>query len=234
MSSCIVCSEQLPPEAKACPCCGTSVAPIGPTASPVDPPTTLPNAETSQPQEAGEPNEQGQSRSCPACRRQYDASYADTFCECGAELVSSGNSSPAALVAPPVEVSPSPSPATVQRPPVGASCIVLYSEMREPVHYHVLDADATLIGRSDPIRGDFPDIDIGALVDEVTAKHVSRKHAIVIRPRDKQVFMLRPLAGNTGTQIEKEMATELTDYPLVDGTRVVLGGKVRLKFEVMK
>ena len=42
----------------------------------------------------------------------------------------------------------------------------------------------------------------------------------------------RPLAGNTGTQIEADMVPPLADYPLHPGTRLVLGGSVRFRFEI--
>lgn len=136
------------------------------------------------------------------------------------------------------EASPSPPPGLFptepQKPAAGTVCLVVYSADRKPIRYHALTSDVTLIGRADPVRGDFPDLDLGGLFDEATAKSVSRKHALVLRSRQEGSYSLRPLAKNTGTQIEKELATELVDYPLVDGTRVILGGVVRLKFEIMK
>ena len=59
----------------------------------------------------------------------------------------------------------------------------------------------------------------------------------VVRDRSDQSratggFCLRPLTGNTGTQIDLEMVPAQQDYPLVNGTRLILGGTVRFKFEV--
>jgi hypothetical protein len=69
-------------------------------------------------------------------------------------------------------------------------------------------------------------------LDAPTARKVSRKHALVLRSRATQKFCLRPLAGNTGTQIEGDMVPPLSDYPLKSGVRLILGGAVRMKFEV--
>jgi pSer/pThr/pTyr-binding forkhead associated (FHA) protein len=111
---------------------------------------------------------------------------------------------------------------------------VVYSDQRRPIHYHSLSQDVTRIGRTDAVRGEFADLDISRLFDEATARRVSRKHAVVLRSRETQTYVLRPLAGNTGTQIETEVASGLRDYPLTDGMRIVLGGTVRIKFEVIR
>jgi hypothetical protein len=94
----------------------------------------------------------------------------------------------------------------------------------------VLDRDVTRIGRDDPVRGDFVDLDISRLFDAETARKVSRKHCVVLRSRETQTFVLRPLAKNTGTQVGNDLIAELTDHPLTDGTRIVLGGAVRMRF----
>jgi hypothetical protein len=124
--------------------------------------------------------------------------------------------------------------AEVARPPAGTVCLVVYDAERRPIHYHRLDQDVTRVGRTDAVQGDFADLDLGALFDDETARRVSRKHALVLRSRATRAFVLRPLPHNTGTQIDAARAEELHDYPLRDGTRVVLGGAVRLKFAVMK
>jgi hypothetical protein len=143
------------------------------------------------------------------------------------------DSSVAAISVPENAAQTSVSP-TVIAPPVGTACLVVYSAERKPLHYHSLNADVTLIGRSDPVRGDFPDLDIGEFFDDATAKSVSRKHLLVLHSREHDRFFVRPLAKNTGTQIEREMATDLRDYPLSDGVRMLLGGAVRIKFEIIK
>jgi hypothetical protein len=61
---------------------------------------------------------------------------------------------------------------------------------------------------------------------------VSREHALVLRARSTGAFSLRPLAGNSGTQVEADMVPAEQDYPLAPGTRLILGGEVRFKFEV--
>jgi hypothetical protein len=210
MSECVVCREPLPDDTRACPVCGTSVA-----AAPEAPDLLLERI-------APEGIAEGE-RECPDCGARYGVDHTDTFCTCGGELV------PASSAA----RSPAQGELLPFRPPAGTVCLVLYSADRRPLHYHPLDRDVTRIGRTDPVRGDFPDLDLGKFFDEPTARKVSRKHAVVLRSRATNTFVLRPLAQNTGTQVETELATELQDYPLREGTRIVLGGVVRLKFEVV-
>jgi hypothetical protein len=156
-------------------------------------------------------------RFCPACNQTYGVDHQDSFCICGTELVPL-----AEAVAP-----------SVEHPQPGTRCLVLYGPNRQPRHYFPLTKDVTLIGRRDAVDGCFPEIDVSAWLDEPTARKVSRRHALVLHGRADDSFHLRPLAGNTGTQIEADMAAAMQDYPLTPGTRLVLGGTVRFKFEVV-
>jgi hypothetical protein len=99
--------------------------------------------------------------------------------------------------------------------------------------YFPLEKDATLIGRLDAVEGCFPDIDLAAWLEPGQTRKVSRRHALILRSRATAAFSLRPLAGNTGTQIDADMAIPLSDYPLAPGQRMILGGVARFKFEVM-
>jgi hypothetical protein len=216
MIACFVCGSELADDAKACSVCGTSLAPVS---AQDDLPPVLASLLPLLPAPAGD-------RVCPVCNTRYDDRHADSFCACGAALVRV-NEEPLDL---PLE---RPAEAEVPLAPAqaGVPRLVVYSADRQPIHTLVLDRDVTRIGRNDPIRGDFVDLDIGGLVDEATARKVSRKHAVILRSRETQTFTLRPLARNTGTQVGNELAVELQDYPLCDGTRIVLGGAVRLKFQ---
>lgn len=161
-------------------------------------------------------------RACPACAQTYAAEYGDAFCVCGVELVASAApSAPAVPVAGP------------ERPPPGTPCLVLYGPERQPVHYFPITKDVTVIGRLDAVDGSFPDIDVRAFVDEATSRKISRRHALILHSRAADAYILRPLAGNTGTQIESDMVPAQADYPLQPGTRLILGGGVRFKFEIM-
>jgi hypothetical protein len=162
----------------------------------------------------GDPSE----RHCPACGRRYGTDYADNFCGCGVELKGTSDS-PAAAKA-------------VERPPAGTRCLVLYGSDRRPLHYFPLTRDVTLIGRLDPVQGSFPDINVDAFVPPALARKVSRRHALVLHTRADDSFHLRPLEGNTGTQIEADMVLPQVDYALAPGTRFVLGGGLRFKFEI--
>jgi hypothetical protein len=169
-------------------------------------------------------------RSCPACGKRFPADYHDSFCSCGVELT-------AAPGAPPVEVPPMATPVTaelpaVRRPRAGTRCLVLYGSDRRPARYFPLTQDVTLIGRVDVVQGSFPDIDVEACVEPAVARKVSRRHAMVLHSRADDRYVLRPLGGNTGTQVEVDMVPALSDYPLTPGIRIILGGAVRLKFEI--
>jgi len=159
-------------------------------------------------------------RRCPACGKRYPAGYSDSYCSCGVELAGCH-----------WQLAASASPA-VQRPAAGTSCLVLYGVNRQPLRYFPLTKDVTLIGRLDAVEGCFPDIDIDSCVDAGTARKVSRRHALVLHSRADHTFRLRPLGGNTGTQVEADMVLPLHDYPLAPGTRFILGGGVRFKFEI--
>ncbi|MFO0864224.1 MAG: FHA domain-containing protein [Gemmataceae bacterium] len=164
-----------------------------------------------------------QDRRCPECGKTFGPHYDDDFCVCGAELVR-----PAPIASPPAISAPYIPP----RPPAGTPCIVLYGEDRKPREYFPLTKDVLSIGRLDPVAGDFPDIDLNEWLEPQEARKISRQHALVVRLRAKKQFLLRPLPGNTGTQIEAEMVLPGQDYPLSPGARFVLGGSARFKFEI--
>jgi endogenous inhibitor of DNA gyrase (YacG/DUF329 family) len=161
-------------------------------------------------------------RRCPECGKTYGPHYDDDFCVCGAELVR-----PVAAAAPVPAASYVP-----PRPPAGTPCIVLYGEDRQAREFFPLTKDVLSIGRLDAVEGDFPDIDLNEWLGPQEARKISRQHALVVRLRAKKEFFLRPLPGNTGTQIEADMVLPGQDYPLAPGSRFVLGGAARFKFEI--
>jgi hypothetical protein len=143
-------------------------------------------------------------------------------------------------MAPIVEEQPATAPAGEEadvkvrlvKPPPGTPCLVLYGPDNQPLQYFALTKDATTIGRLDAVKGIFPDIDLDQWFDRAVIRRISRNHALILRTRATGIFVLRPLAGNTGTQLETDMVTPLQDYPLRPGHRIVLGGVIRLKFEI--
>lgn len=163
-------------------------------------------------------------RRCPECGKAYGPHYDDDFCVCGAELVRPIVPAPRVPVPAAAFIPP--------RPPAGTPCIVLYGEDRQPREYFPLTKDVLSIGRLDPVAGDFPDIDLNEWLEPHEARKISRQHAIVVRLRSKKAFLLRPLPGNTGTQIESDMVLPGQDYPLEPGCRFMLGGAARFKFEI--
>ena len=241
MNECLICGTSLEADAKACLMCGTTVPadtgtrplpPTGPAPSaPAPPPVGTTSTSPPTPERTGS---RPLVRECLDCGKNYGPDFADNFCTCGTELREAADSKPP-LVESKVNPSPTVPPfAEPFRPTVGAACLVVYSADKQPIHYQTLDRDVTLIGRTDGLGGMFADLDLGRFFDDTLARKVSRKHAVILRFRDSGSYVLRPLAKNTGTQIEREMAVDLKDYPLVDGTRIILGGQVRLKFEIVK
>ena len=250
MPQCAVCDQALQVEQKTCHVCGSSVTIASSPPAP-SPTTTMPD--TSQrpsiPSDATPATGVEVDRECPACDRTFSADYDDEFCPCGTELQertptdgsSDESGSPLTSATSETSTSPSSVPSSLNsadesRPPVGTACLVLYSDSkpRTPIRYFPIVKDVLLIGRLDPLRGDFPDIDLGSLVEESLSRRVSRRHAEVLRARNTQTLSLRPLPGNTGTHVGKELATPGQTYPLVDGTPIVLGGVIWMKFETIK
>ena len=120
----------------------------------------------------------------------------------------------------------------IVKPAAGTPCLVLYGADKQPLQYFALTKDTMLIGRLDAVVGNFPDIDLDEWFDRVTIRKISRQHALILRSRATQTFTLRPLLGNTGTQLEGVMVAPQQDYPLKPGRRIILGGVIRLKFEI--
>jgi hypothetical protein len=227
MPICSICGETLPEGARTCAVCGTSLHDV-----------VLPTASVVTPADHAEkthlvpmPNVPPDGRYCPACRLVYGPDYPDAFCRCGIELVKAPPPPPPPL-APPPEAPARPVKVRTQRPAPGTPCLTLYGPDRQPLQYFPLTRDATLIGRLDALAGVFPDVDLDEWLDAAITRKVSRQHALVLRQRTQGTFSLRPLTGNTGTQLETEMVLPLHDYPLQPGHRVILGGVVRLKFEI--
>jgi hypothetical protein len=208
MPTCQICGETMPEGTRTCTLCGSSMPDLAAVAqtpaAPVQRSVTVPA------------NLPPGGRYCPSCGIVYDVDYTDVFCICGTELVG-------ASAAPPV---------AADKPPAGTRCLVLYGPDRQPRRYFALAKDVTLIGRLDAPAGNFPDIDLDEWLDPATARKISRQHALVLRSRANGSFSLRPLAGNTGTQLETEMVLPMHDYVLTPGQRLILGGVARLKFEI--
>jgi hypothetical protein len=113
--------------------------------------------------------------------------------------------------------------------PTKAAIEVYHDSVLLVVYTHPIVNDITLIGREDPQRDVFPDIDLAKL-EGVSAGHASREHLRVLRQGDK--FFLYIYRGSTGTQVNKEIIDEARygkKFEIQIGDRIILGGKVRLK-----
>lgn len=236
MDTCQLCGEVIQETDKQCRSCGTIVA-IKPSEK--NPPGAN-ERENSSPAPAGNETSAplGSERICNSCGKVYGAEFQDEFCECGSELSTlpaHGLAATTPNAAP--ELSPqipplSSTPEARQKPASGSNCLVTYSIDRKPIHHFVIDKDVTIIGRNDPVRNVFVDLDFSEVLEPELARKVSRRHAMVLRSRENLSMVFRPMEGNTGTQIEGAIAEAGQDYPLTDGTRIILGGTVRIKFEI--
>jgi len=216
MPQCIICGEALPEGARTCTICGSGQPDQNvPVAAVVTAPVTTSKLATAPVPPGG--------RICPACGNVYGPEFTDAFCACGVELVEATTivEQPRATI-----------PAAPTRPPAGTPCLTLFDADKQPMQYFSLTKDAVLIGRLDAVAGVFPEVDVTEWLDAASARKVSRQHALILRSRSGGEFSIRPLAGNTGTQIEADMVPPLHDYPLKPGTRVILGGAVRFKFDI--
>ncbi|MEJ7591769.1 MAG: FHA domain-containing protein [Planctomycetaceae bacterium] len=177
------------------------------------------------------------SKVCGTCGKIYPAEFQDEFCECGAELTAGILNPSTSPGSPPDSANSQPdvpsAPQTPPKPKSGSKCLVTYSVDRLPIHHFVIDKDVTVIGRNDPIRNIFVDLDFSEILEPDMARKISRRHATILRSREDMSLVLRPTEGNTGTQVEGAIAEAGLDYPLTDGTRIILGGVARIKFEVI-
>jgi hypothetical protein len=235
MADCSICGEKIAEGSRTCAVCGSGADDFFPSATmltfdkPVKPTTPMPTVP------AG-------SRFCPACARVYGPEHIDPYCACGIELVRQTNVEelPMAPILDDLPMAPilddEPDGAEVKlravKPASGTPCLVLYGPDRQPLQYFPLTKDAMLIGRLDAVSGIFPDIDLDAWFDRATIRKISRQHALILRTRASASFALRPLLGNTGTQLEMQMVQAMQDCPLRPGHRIILGGVIRLKFEI--
>ena len=115
--------------------------------------------------------------------------------------------------------------------PIKAALEVYHdTEPRMVFSYDILN-DITLVGREDPQRDVFPDLDLAKLEkDGVSARSASREHLRLLRQGNQ--FFLFIFRGSTGTQVNKELIPESKygkRFEIQIGDRIVLGGKVRLK-----
>jgi Double zinc ribbon/FHA domain len=217
MANCVICGEALPDGARVCTICGSNQPEVNvPVAAVVSAPVTTSKLARGAVPPGG--------RICPACGKIYGVDFADAFCTCGSELVDGAALADVEPTQPAIPVGPI-------RPPAGTPCLALIGADKQPAQYFSLTKDAVLIGRLDAVAGVFPEIDVTEWLDAAAARKVSRQHALILRSRTGGAFTIRPLAGNTGTQIEADMVPALHDYPLAPGTRIILGGAVRFRFE---
>lgn len=243
MPECAICGGTIPDGSRTCSVCGSSEDEFFPTG------TMLNLEEPSKPAVALPATLPAGGRYCPVCAKVYGPEHTDGYCTCGMELLQALpddlpiapilDDIPMAPFADDVPMAPifdDESDAALKvrsvKPSPGTPCLVLYGPDKQPLQFFPLGKDAVLIGRLDAVTGNFPDIDLDEWFDRVTIRKISRQHALILRTRATSTFVLRPLVGNTGTQLETQMLQPMQDYPLRPGHRIILGGVIRLKFEI--
>ena len=229
MSTCAICGGNIPTGSRTCSVCGSSADEFFPagTMLKVDAPAKSGVAPSSMPVGGSY---------CPGCAAVYGPDYTDPYCKCGIELLRQlPEDVPMAPILDDVPMAPilDDGPVVdIAKPPPGTPCILLYALDKQPLKYFALEKDVVLIGRLDAVAGNFPDIDLDEFFDRAVTRRISRQHVLVVRNRATQTFALRPLLGNTGTQLETQMLQAAQEYPLRPGHRIILGGTVRMKFDV--
>lgn len=159
---------------------------------------------------------------CPVCQ-ESNHDMADACMLCGAEL-------PALPSQSTDEAHPDDELLLPQEPPepVGLALAVYHDREKRVVAFFEFVGDVALIGREDAASGLFPEIDLGALSARgVSASHVSRRHARLLRHRGQ--LLLEVLPGTTGTQLNRQLVDAGQTVPISPGDRIILGGRVRTK-----
>jgi hypothetical protein len=138
---------------------------------------------------------------------------------------------PETVLPPPEAVLPTPTLPTLPTPPIKAALEIYHDSENRVIHTYDIMNDITLVGREDPQRDVFPDLDLAKLESQgVPAKNVSREHLRLLRQGNHFfVFIFR---GTTGTQINKDLIPDSQygkKFEIKIGDRIVLGGKVRMK-----
>ena len=139
-------------------------------------------------------------------------------------------------------IDPPPVPQPQAKPPApveeGGQVVLQVFHDKEPrvVHAHPVVNDITLVGREDPQRDVFPDLDLGKLpASEVSSGHASRQHLRLLRQGSR--YYLYVYKGSTGTQVCDRMVDPAQygkRFEIQVGDRIILGGKVRMKLARVK
>jgi hypothetical protein len=101
--------------------------------------------------------------------------------------------------------------------------LVVYQN-KEPAHTHPIENDETLLGRSDPVSGSDPDLDLTPWDDDIK---ISRKHCVIQRMGGQH--FIYPLSS-AGTQVGGQIVEPGTRHPLSDGEVIILSMALALKF----
>jgi hypothetical protein len=128
---------------------------------------------------------------------------------------------------------PVPEPVPMQAQDGSGTVVLQVFHDSEPrvVHVHPVVNDITLVGREDPQRDVFPDLDLGKLPSqEVSSSRASRQHLRLLRNGGR--YYLYVYKGTTGTQVCDKMVDPSQygkRFEISVGDRIILGGKVRMK-----
>jgi uncharacterized Zn finger protein (UPF0148 family) len=183
-----------------CQNCGVQLAPVA--SAPPPPPTPV-----SHVQEPFSPAMT--SGQCPICG--YSTNLEDVYCEnCGAKISSSARSQQ--------DAKPEPlGPVTIVKQPQLAICLVVRGSNAEI--FLDMNRDEWLVGRSDPVRGIFPDVDLGVYGGDESG--VSRRHARLVVQEDQR--FISDLNSTNFTFLNGKKLEPGRLFPLQHGDEVRFG-----------
>lgn len=198
--TCSSCGYRNVPGEMFCQNCGVQLPPVASASPPPPLPASLP--------QASETPLQSPDR-CPGCG--HPKGPDDVFCQnCGLRLA------PAAQILPP-QPSNLPEPVTIQEQPRLRISLVV-SVTRAAIVLD-MDRDEWLVGRSDPLRGIFPEVDLAPHGGDKSG--VSRRHARLLSQSDQR--WISDLNSTNFTFLNGEKLQPGVLYPLKPGDEIRFG-----------
>lgn len=221
---CSTCGHVNVPGEMFCQNCGVQLAPVA--SVPPPPPVPVAPKPVSVPVVGAVPMPPASAtiQPCPVCG--YANVPGDMFCQnCGSQfpLMSEAGPAPAVFPAAKVEAAPEP-PALSWQQMVGEKSMIkapgkfIVRTTRAEVLFPAGKVEMT-IGRSDPIRGIYPDIDLSTYGGETGG--VSRVHARLIL--SEGAILIEDLNSTNFTFVNRQKLSPGQRYPLTSGDEVRLG-----------
>lgn len=198
--ACSSCGYRNLPGEMFCQNCGVQLAPV----ASAPPPPPLPVSRPQAPATPVQPPDR-----CPTCG--YPKGPDDVFCQnCGLRLLSADPVSPAQTSELPEAVTAKEQPRLVIKLVVSVSRATLVLDM---------ERNEWLVGRSDPLRGIFPEVDLAPHGGDKSG--VSRRHARLLTDSNRR--WISDLNSTNFTFLNGEKLQPGVLYPLKDGDEIRFG-----------